>query len=120
MFGVEYRIEIYTPAPKRIYGYYCLLFLLGDQIVARVDLKSDRKAGRLVVAAAWREPGLAPGSRRRPDAVVAAALADELRLAAAWQGLDSVVVEPRGDLAAATGRGARLTFEATSPFQEER
>ena len=101
MFGAEYRIEIYTPAPKRIYGYYCLLFLLGDQIAARVDLKSDRKGRRLIAAATWREPGLAPGARRRPDAVVAAALADELRLAAAWQGLDCVVVEPRGDLASA-------------------
>lgn len=99
MFGVEYRIEIYTPAPKRVYGYYSLMFLLGDQVAARVDLKSDRKGGRLVVAATWREPGLAPGARRRPDAVVAAALADELRLAAAWQGLGSVAVEPRGDLA---------------------
>jgi uncharacterized protein YcaQ len=103
MFDVEYRIEIYTPAPKRIYGYYCLLFLMGDQIVARVDLKADRKARRLVVAAAWREPGLAPGSRRRPDAVVADALRAELELAARWQGLESVVVEPRGDLAAALG-----------------
>ncbi|MCR6712483.1 MAG: winged helix DNA-binding domain-containing protein [Demequina sp.] len=99
MFNVDYRIEIYTPAPKRIYGYYCLLFLLGDDIVARVDLKSDRKAGTLLVAAAWREPSTAPGARRRPDAVVASALAAELRLAAAWQGLDDVVVSPRGDLA---------------------
>ena len=99
MFGVEYRIEIYTPAPKRIWGYYCLLFLLGDQIVARVDLKSDRKSRTLVVASAWREPVLAPGARRRPDSVVAEALAGELRLAAAWQGLDAVAVEPRGDLA---------------------
>ncbi len=99
MFGAEYRIEIYTPAPKRIYGYYCLMFLLGDQIAARVDLKSDRKGDRLIVAAAWREPGLAPGARRRSVAVVAAALADELRLAAQWQGLSAVDVQPRGDLA---------------------
>lgn len=99
MFNVDYRIEIYTPAPKRIWGYYCLLFLLGDAIVARVDLKSDRKAGSLIVAAAWREPGVAPGARRRPDALVAQALATELRLAATWQGLDNVVVAPRGDLA---------------------
>jgi uncharacterized protein YcaQ len=103
MFGVEYRIEIYTPAPKRIYGYYCLLFLMGDQIVARVDLKSDRKNKRLIVAAAWREPGTAPGARKRPDAVVAEALRAELERAASWQGLESVVVEPRGDLAAALG-----------------
>jgi uncharacterized protein YcaQ len=100
VFSVDYRIEIYTPAPKRIYGYYCLLFLLGDDIVARVDLKSDRKAKQLLVAAAWREPLVAPGARRRPDAVVATALAAELRLAATWQGLSDVVVTPRGDLAA--------------------
>ena len=101
MFAVDYRIEIYTPAPKRIYGYYCLLFLMGDDIVARVDLKADRKAGVLIVAAAWREPVTAPGARRRPTTAVAAALAAELRLAARWQGLDDVVVAPRGDLASA-------------------
>jgi len=101
MFGVDYRIEIYTPAAKRIYGYYCLPFLLGDQIVARVDLKADRAGGRLLVAAAWREARTAPGARRRPDAVVASALAAELVVAAGWLGLDSVVVEPRGDLSPA-------------------
>lgn len=101
MFAVDYRIEIYTPAPKRQYGYYCLPFLLGDQIVARVDLKADRKNKALVVLAAWREPGTAPGARRRPDTAVASALREELATAAAWQGLETVVVEPRGDLAAA-------------------
>lgn len=101
MFAVEYRIEIYTPAPKRVYGYYCLPFLLGDQIVARVDLKADRKGSRLVVPAAWREAQTAPGARRRPDSVVAAALAAELRLMAEWLGLADVVIEPRGNLAPA-------------------
>ncbi len=99
MFGAEYRIEIYTPAAKRVYGYYCLMFLLGDQIAARVDLKADRKRKILVAAATWREPAVAPGARRKPDAVVAVALADELRVAAAWQGLEHVVVEERGNLA---------------------
>jgi len=99
MFGVDYRIEIYTPAPQRVFGYYCLPFLLGDQVVARVDLKSDRKAGVLQVLAAWREEGRAPGARPR-DRDVAGALARELRLAATWQGLTDVEVHGRGTLAA--------------------
>ena len=101
MFGVDYRIEIYTPAAKRQFGYYCLLFLLGDRFEARVDLKAQRKAGVLAVEAAWREPGRVPGGRRRDDATVAAALAAELRLMATWLGLDTIAVEPRGDLAVA-------------------
>jgi uncharacterized protein YcaQ len=92
LWHVDYRIEIYTPAPKRVFGYYCLLFLHEEEIHARVDLKADRKAGVLRVAAAWVEPGKVPGT-------TAAALAVELRRAAAWQGLGDVVVEPRGDLA---------------------
>ncbi len=104
MFGMEYRIEIYTPAPKRKYGYYTLPFLLGDQMVARVDLKADRKAGALLVNAAWGEERPAPGARRKPDAQVAAALAGELRLLAEWQGLERVVVEPVGTLAARLAR----------------
>lgn len=105
MFACEYRIEIYTPAPKRKYGYYCLMFLLGDQIVARVDLKADRKAdkgaGALLVQASWREESVAPGARRRGDDEVAFALAEELRLMAHWLGLAEVRVEPKGDLAPA-------------------
>src|SRR5690606_25066067 len=56
MFGMRYRIEIYTPAPKREFGYYCLPFLMGDTMEGRFDLKADRKAGVLRVEAAWREP----------------------------------------------------------------
>jgi uncharacterized protein YcaQ len=92
LFGFTYRIEIYVPAPKRVYGYYVLPFLHHEAIAARVDLKADRKAGVLRVLASWLEPG--------HDALdVATALATELRRAADWQGLDDVVVERRGDLA---------------------
>jgi uncharacterized protein YcaQ len=92
LFGFTYRIEIYTPAHKRVHGYYVLPFLHDERIAARVDLKSDRKAGVLRVAASWLEPGGDPLD-------VAGALARELRRAADWQGLGEIVVEPRGDLA---------------------
>jgi len=112
MFGMEYRIEIYTPAPKRVYGYYCLPFLLGDQMVGRVDLKADRKAGVLRVAAAWREERAATGARRRPDAEVAIALSRELTLMREWLGLDSVEVEPRGSLAPALAHACSQAQDA--------
>jgi uncharacterized protein YcaQ len=93
IFGMFYRIEIYTPAPERVYGYYVLPFLLGEDLVARVDLKSDRQAGVLRVQAAHLEPG------RDADQVVDE-LAEELALTAEWLGLDGVEVVLRGDLAA--------------------
>ncbi|MDX6200036.1 MAG: uncharacterized protein QOJ79_3187 [Actinomycetota bacterium] len=92
LFDFTYRIEIYVPAPKRVYGYYVLPFLHDESLSARVDLKADRKAGALRVLASWLEPG------HDADAV-ATALAAELRRAADWQGLADVVIELRGDLA---------------------
>jgi uncharacterized protein YcaQ len=92
LFGMRYRIEIYTPAPKRVYGYYVMPFLLGDGLVGRVDLKADRAGGALIVQAAWAEPGV-------DRSVVAGALAEELRVMAGWLELGDVEVRKKGDLA---------------------
>jgi uncharacterized protein YcaQ len=91
MFGFLYRIEIYTPAPKRVYGYYTLPALVDDRIVGRIDLKSDRQGGVLRVQSAWREPDAPRGVEER--------LVPVLRELAQWQGLGDILVVDRGDLA---------------------
>jgi uncharacterized protein len=93
LFGFHYRIEIYTPANKRQYGYYVWPFLLDGELVGRVDLKADRGADALHVVGAFVE-------RDRSPSRVAAALVGELETMASWLGLAGVTVGGRGDLVA--------------------
>ncbi|MBB3604607.1 hypothetical protein FHT40_004285 [Mycolicibacterium sp. BK556] len=100
LFEFHYRIEIYTPAPKRQFGYYVWPFLLDGRLVGRVDLKAERTSDRLNVVGAFTEPGHDPG-------VVAPRLAAELRSMASWLGLADLTVGRRGDLAPALRQALR-------------
>jgi uncharacterized protein YcaQ len=100
VFDFDYQIEIYVPAPKRIYGYYVLPFVMGDRFAARADLKADRKTSTLIVHAAFVEEGRDPRS-------VAAALATELRSVATWLSLEKISVGRKGNVAALLRRAIR-------------
>jgi hypothetical protein len=97
VFGMRYRIGLYTPAAQREHGYYVYPFLLGERLAAQVDLKSDRKAGALLVQAAHLEAGSAEDEVLGP-------LAAELKSAAAWQGLADIRIAKKGGLSAALSR----------------
>ena len=95
MFGFHYRIEIYTPAPKRVYGYYMLPFLVDGGLAGRVDVKADRHARVLRVPGAFAEDEVDVPR-------VARALVTELATLAAWLDLDNIEIGHKGNLATAT------------------
>lgn len=94
LFDFHYRIEIYTPAHKRQFGYYSLPILIDDTIAGRIDLKNDRAAGVLRVQSAWHEPHV-------ESLAVAERIAPLLERTMEWQGLNSIDVMDRGTLTAA-------------------
>jgi hypothetical protein len=97
LFDFEYKIEIYTPEPKRVYGYYTLPLLQNGNLVGRIDLKSERKTRELLVQSAWHELDVKPAS---VDGL-AQDLAKHLNEVRAWQGLTTAVIADKGNLAPA-------------------
>lgn len=97
LYNFDYKIEIYTPEPKRIYGYYTLPVLHKGEIIGRLDLKSDRKAKALLLQASWHEPWLSVTKVKSS----ANAVAKVLKEAARWQGLDEILVAEKGNFAEA-------------------
>ncbi|HEY3408943.1 MAG TPA: crosslink repair DNA glycosylase YcaQ family protein [Propionicimonas sp.] len=106
LFGIHYRIGLYTPVEQRVHGYYVYLFVMDDGIAARVDLKADRATSTLQVQASWLEPDAR-------EAETAARLAAELRRMADWLGLADVLVKPVGTLSTALMAYARVGVETT-------
>ncbi len=94
LFGFRYRLEFYTPAEKRTYGYYVMPFLLGEELVGRVDVKADREGRRLLVLGAWAEAG-------QEEARLVEPLLEALRRLTAWLGLRTIAVTGPGALSAA-------------------
>jgi uncharacterized protein YcaQ len=91
LFDFRYRIEIYVPEPKRVYGYYVMPLMVDGELVGRVDLKADRQNSALLVRSAFREEGADPSR-------TATELSSELERFAGWLGLDSITLERKGNL----------------------
>ena len=105
LWDFHYRIEIYTPEPKRIFGYYTLPLLHNGRIVGRIDLKNDRQSKTLLVQSAWHEEGIA--AKELPT--IARDLAAHLREVAVWQNCESIEVKQKGNLSAALAKAVKTS-----------
>ena len=103
LWDFHYRIEIYTPEPKRIFGYYTLPILWRDEIVGRIDLKNDRQSKTLLVQSAWHEERI--GAKQLP--AIAKDLATHLREVAIWQNCESIETKQKGNLSAALAKALK-------------
>jgi uncharacterized protein len=92
LFSFHYRIELYTPASKRKFGYYVLPFLHGDRFAGRVCLKADRQAGVLLANQCHVEDSC-------DHREIADALSQELNKMSAWLGLQGIQLGDKGNLA---------------------
>ena len=95
LFDFDYKIEIYVPEPKRVYGYYTLPILHRGELIGRLDLKSDRKTKTLLVQSSWHELWLSDAKAKS----AAKAVFKNLQEAAKWQGLDTIAIAPKGNFA---------------------
>lgn len=91
LFGMDYKIEVYTPEPKRKYGYFTLPILHRGQIVGRLDPKAHRAQKRFEVRAIHLEAGV------KADADLVNAVAATVQAFAVWHGTPTVEVQPVGD-----------------------
>lgn len=96
IFGFDYKIEIYVPEPQRKFGYYSLPLLHNGNLIARLDLKSDRQNGKLLVQSSWAEES-------RVSKFPVAATAKHLQQVAKWQKLQSIEVVTKGNVALELG-----------------
>jgi uncharacterized protein YcaQ len=103
LWDFHYRIEIYTPEPKRVFGYYSLPILWNDRIAGRIDLKNDRQSKTLLVQSAWHEEDIA--AKQLP--ALAKDLAAHLREAAVWQNCESIETKQKGNLSAALAKALK-------------
>ena len=103
LFGFDYRLECYTPAPRRRYGYFTLPILRRGALVGRLDPKAHRREGVFEVRSLYLEPGV------RASSGLVADLARALRESAAWHGTPEVVVRHAGTPGLAGRLGEALT-----------